>query len=476
MLLRYGTPFNSWHVIAYLGMVLRFIAAVFLVPFAISLVAREFDLSVSFGAVIAASALAGWLLGRRRPARVGRREAILVTALAYPLFAALGALALLPALGYVDGLFETMSGVTTTGLSVLDFVATPVTVVYFRAYTQWIGGAGIIVLSVVLLLGASRSAKSLFSSESKEENIVGSIAGTANVILRIYALLTAVGIVALMVAGMSPSDAFLHALASVSTGGFSPYADSVAHFHSVPIMAVLIVLMMASAVTLPLYYAAYRRGLHWITRDSQARSLLVFAVIGSIVFVFSGPLDATTAVRGVFNAVSALTTTGFSVNATAAWARPAFAVALVLMLMGGSLGSTAGGVKQFRVGVVLKMIGRSAVKPNLPEHAQVPLSYDGAPVTQDEIGDIVAVLGLFGVMLAVSTLLLTLSGATVANSIFEAASSLATVGLSSGITGPHAAGWVKGILMVDMWAGRLEMIPLAVLLANAQLFLRRRAS
>ena len=465
-LIRYIAPLDLRAVGAYLGAALQLLGALLLVPLGVALLAREFPEAILLALAALGALLVGYGSARRRPATLELKEGLVVTALAYLTFGLVGAIPFLTQTSFLDALFESMSGVTTTGLSVLDPEALPRSLVFLRAYMQWLGGAGIIVLSLAVLLRSGPAAFRLYASEYGEENLIGSVIATARVVLGVYLFLTALGFLAFVAAGLGPWDALLHALATISTGGFSPYAESVGRFAGsssfIPLAVTLG--MLLGAVSFPLYWRARREGLSALGGDVQLRALLGFAALGTLVLWGLAGWRSSELIPALFHATSALTTAGFQLSDPRTWPEGSTAFAIGLMVLGGSAGSTAGGLKLFRLVLLFKLVHRLIVRALLPEEARVPVKLQGVAVPDRELELIAGFFALYAGWLGVSTLLLALAGFSLEQALFESASALGTVGLSLGVTSPELVGWAKLVLIADMWAGRLEILPVLVAL------------
>jgi len=445
---RYATPVRLRTVGAHLRAVLRLLAALWVAPLLVALLAGDLVEAGLFGAV----ALVALLAGRRPPPDpIEPKEALAVTGLCYPLLALAGAVAFLPRLGLLDGFFESLSGFTTTGLTVVRPQALPASLLFFRAYAQWIGGAGIVLLALLLLPGAGRAPLRLFLSERVEEERPGSVGDTVRAVVRIYAVLTAAGFLLLLASGVPAFEALLYALAGLSTGGFSPHADSAA---AVPgaARAVLVLLMLLGATCFPLYTRLRGGGWRRLAADAQARALLLVIAGGAaLLFACGGPPG-----RALFHAASAATTTGFALTEPATWSGGGKLGAIVLMVIGGAAGSTAGGIKLLRVLVLARIAYWLVLRHLLPREAEPPrerLAGQGEPWM------LAGFVALYAGVLLAGALALAAGGHAAIDALFESASALGTVGLSTGITSPDLAPWAKLVLAFEMWAGRLEILP-----------------
>ncbi len=438
---------------------LRLLALLLMVPLAMALLSADWRLAATFAGVAVTAALLGRFPSQPWTPELGAREAMVVTALAYLLFALAGSVPFLTVAPFIDSLFEAMSGFTTTGLSTLDAAALPRTLLFFRAYAQWLGGAGIIVLSLVVLMGPGQAASALYASEFGEENLVGSVIATARVVFRAYLTLTGLGFLAFLAVGLAPFDALIHVLATLSTGGFSSHAASIGHYGAAPAVQLVVALfMLAGAVSFPLYYFL-RHDPDRVRRDEELRALVVIAAAATLIaFAVSG-FAPHRLIPWLFEMVSALTTTGFCLTPPDQWPHAIRFLAILLMVIGGTAGSTAGGIKIGRLLVLAKVAGRQLLELLLPRETVLTTKLDGTPIHDAEIRQLLAFVALYLAILACSTLALTLGGFPIDGALFESTSALSTVGLSVGITGPALPAALKGVLIFDMWAGRLEILP-----------------
>ena len=460
----YLTPLDLRAVLGQLAGLVRMMGWLLLLPAALGWAYREpFVAALLSGLSVVALLLGHW--GRALlPRDLRLREAFVVTALAYPLFALVGAIAFLPAVSFVDGFFESMSGFTTTGLTVVDVEALPRSLRFFRAYTQWIGGAGIVILSVAVW-NATRPAGfrfRIYGSAPEEKRVAGSVHANARQLVVIYGLLTAVVCLALLVAGMSTEDAVLYGLATISTGGFSPHAESIGHYApNGAVLGVTMVGMLLGATSFANFQQLARRGQggkH--PPDPQLYALACAVLVGtSMLFALDGH-----AWRAVFDTVTAVTTTGFSIDEPMGWFPTRKAFTTLWMVIGGSSGSTAGGLKLMRLIVVLKLAQWTMRRLLLPPEAQVPLKYAGTVINTEPLRRLLGFMVAYLLLLLAGGSVLALAGFAPQDALFESASAIGTVGLSSGITDADLPTWAKLVLSLEMWAGRLEVLPVLVLL------------
>ena len=385
-------------------------------------------------------------------------------------------------LSFVQGLFEAVSGWTTTGLSVMDVTATPHIFLFYRSFMQFCGGLGFVMIMMAFVQG--RMGMYLYSAEGHPDKLMPTLRQTVRAIVLMYLSFLVAGVAAYVVCGMPLFDAILHAMGALSTGGFSNRADSIGAYHSVAIEGVSIFLMLVGTTNFAILLLMVRR--RW--RDALLCGEVRF--LGALLAIFV-PLTAISLATGLyltagealrqaqFNIVSALSTTGYATMSYAGWPQAAIGVMILMMLIGGGTGSTAGGIKLSRA-LILTKCAASQLRSRLsPEHAVRTSYYDRAQgrtaidhrLLSATAGFVVTYLTVF----VAGTLLLTVtSGATLTEAMFEFASSLGTVGLSIGMTGPATNAATLLVEIAGMLLGRLEIFIVFTGVGSALLLLRRR--
>lgn len=467
--LRYAV---RWRVVAkYGGQLCLVLAALNAVPFAASLLWRDFDAGLRY---LLVSVVLGGLgtLGSRlvAPRSVQANETLVIAGGMFVLTSLVMAAPLADAgLDAVDAWFESVSAVTTTGLSVTDTVeGKPPVFLLNRAFMQWYGGLGFVVLSLGLALPPSTVARRLALAQSEEEDIVTSTRAHARRVLLIYCSLTGLGVAALWLSGTGGLDALLHTLAAVSTGGFSSRDSSLAGFSSVS-QLVTILLAFSCAVPLSSYWLSDKERWHHLAGDRQLWALLLFGLLTCLllfgILLTGGALPWPEALRqALLNGLSAQSTTGFSTTDVARLDPGAKLVLIGSMIVGGGSGSTAGGVKLLRVLILLRVAQVVLLRTMLPKHATFFPRLAGRRLDEGEREIALCVVTLFALSVFVSWLPFVVSGYDPLDSLFEVVSALATVGLSTGIARPELPDLLKAVLCIDMLLGRLEILALLVLL------------
>jgi len=280
----------------------------------------------------------------------------------------------------------------------------------------------------------------------------------------IYLLLTVCGFAVFFFAGMTAWEAVLYIMATVSTGGFSPHGESARHFTEPAVLAALCLFMILGALSFPLYHLARSEGIRRLFQDLQFRWLIGILVAATLLASRFYPRDVHALAVDFFSFTSALTTTGFELADPSSSSDGPSLISLLLMIIGGSAGSTAGGIKLIRLILFFRLAHWFVVRTLLPEETVLPVKYRELIIPERELMQLFAFFFIYLSFLFFSALLLVLLGFDIKTSLFESASALGTVGLSAGISSPDLELGGKLLLAFDMWAGRLEILPLLVLL------------
>lgn len=406
----------------------------------------------------------------------------------------------------LHALFESMSGWTGSGLTMASHEPSlPRTIQWWRSLIQWVGGVGVIVLTVTILARPGSGSYALYQSEAREKKIHPSVVSTVQTVWKIFVGYTLICVAVLFLAihwssyggGLSLFEqawqALNHAMTGLSTGGFSVTDNSIGTYNSPLIETVLLPIMTLGAIAFPIHYA-FLRGRDWrtLTTDVQTRWLLLLLAAGSLVLaaqnvlfisevpfgasievptafashVTAAQLDATR--DSVFQFISALTCTGFQSSPIGEWSAGGKLIVSGAMVLGGAAGSTVGGIKIIRGYTILKGIRWQFSRVFLPSSAVVTARLDGRTLSRTEMDREfaeAAIVSLLWILLlfATSLVLVNLSPTfDYADALFEVASAQGNVGLSTGITGPEMPAIAEGMFLFNMWVGRLEIIPVLV--------------
>ena len=436
----------------------------------------RYALAVAIPAV--ASMVTGALVRLVRPEREHRltvqQSALLVVGLwiVIPLFTSF-TFVMTGFLPFQQALFEALSGWTTTGLTMLDVSTVPHVLLLLRSLTQFIGGVGL-VLVVVAAIGDSYGMR-LYGSEGHTDKLMPNLARSAQTILVLYTSSLAVGTVAYRIAGMGWFDAINHTMTALSTAGFSTHPDSIGHFNSLPIEIVTIVLMAIGATPFAVLLLLVGRRLRVFARVGEikfaAAFVTVLVVLTTVVALDGYYGSFWTGLRfSAFNVISAMTTTGFDTASISSWPSFAFVVLIVVMLIGGHAGSTAGGIKVGRFYFMVRMFLWNIGRAFRPERSRNELSINGLAgkefVTNDLYAKAADFAFVYVAFTTIGTAIVAAHGFPLKESFFEVTSAMGSVGLSTGITSADAPPGVLWTLMVAMLLGRLEFYVVFVALVK----------
>ena len=380
-------------------------------------------------------------------------------------------------LGMTDAFFVAMSGLTTTGSTVLtglDDMAPGI--LLWRGILQWLGGIGIVVMAITVLPFLRSGGMQLFRTESSEmsaERVVPRVKRMTGAIALAYALLTIACGVALWAAGMTPMDATVHAMTTLSTGGFSTHDASIAYFKSTPIEVIVLVFMVAGAVPFVTYLKFATGNLGALTRDPQVRGLagilVTMTVMLCVWLVVRDGYPIGEALRmAAFNIVSVITTTGFASADYTLWGALPLGMFFLITFVGGCTGSTSGGIKILRFQVLQKALGGYLWKLTYP-HAVRPATFGENRITPDVVVGVLVFTLAFLMITAITALILTAMGLDLDTAISGAATAVANVGPGLGdIIGPAGnfqslPDGAKWVLAMAMLMGRLEVFTVLVL-------------
>lgn len=467
-----------------LGALLAVLAAAMLLP-ALADYASGFMRDAANFAISAAATLfigiSAMLASRGRPIRFEIRQMFVAAAVGWAAAAAFAAIPFMTSdLGFdaASAYFEAMAGVTATAAdSFVGLDSAPPGILLWRALLQWMGGMGAIALAIAVLPALSIGGMQLFRLESAERQ--RALPPAAQIVVSagiIYVVLTAVCATALWAVGMTGFEAVLHAMATVSTGGFSTSDQSIAHFQSTPIELVLILFMILSSLPMVLYLQALRGNPKRLVTDSQVLWFLAVlagavALIAAWEWAAGKNLDDALDMSA-FNVVSIITGTGFTTADYSKWGGLTLVAFLFFMVIGGCAGSASSGIKIFRFQVIAA--AADAQVRRLIQPSGVFLPYVGSrPVPDAVAASVMGFFFLFAVSFALVALALTAIGIDLVTSISGAATAIANVGPGLGpVIGPEGAYNVlpasaQWILSFAMLLGRLELVPLMVLLVPA---------
>jgi trk system potassium uptake protein TrkH len=433
-------------------------------------------------AILLATGLLIFLPVRKATQDLRLRDGFLVVVSAWLALVLVGALPFVlltsPHLSYVDAVFESMSGLTTTGATIVTRIdELPRAVLYYRQQLQWLGGMGIIVLAVAILPMLRIGGMQLYRAETpgpmKDNKLTPRITETAKALWLIYVGITVVCVFAYWLGGMKLFDAVGHAFSTVAIGGFSTHDDSLAYWNSPTLEIVSVIFMLIAGVNFALHFTAWRRAsAQPYFLDPELRvyiSLIIgFSILASFTLYFTGTYDSlATSIRyGSFQVVSAMTTTGFTTASFYNW--PGFLPVLLICIafIGGCAGSTAGGMKVYRIILLYRQSIREIHRLVHP-HAVIQIKIGGQKTSDTIISAVWGFFFLYIANFAVMTMLLTATGLDAETAYSAVGACITNLGPALGDAGPNYASLndpAKIILCIAMLLGRLEIYTLLVIL------------
>jgi trk system potassium uptake protein TrkH len=384
-------------------------------------------------------------------------------------------------LSFTDAVFESVSGITTTGATVLSGLDDmPRGILLWRAMQHWIGGIGIVVIAIAILPFLSIGGMKLFKTESSDwsDKVAPRAGSVAKSVAVVYLALSLLCMGGYLLGGMGWFDAISHAMSTVSTGGFSNYDASFGHFAEMPVILwTAIIFMLLGGMPFTLYVALLRNRRVDLFRDQQVRGFLTTATAISltlfVALLFVSDMRADQLLtHAVFNVVSILTTTGFASTDYTQWGPFAIAIFFIISFIGGCSGSTSGGLKIFRLQIGVVLLNHQ-LKQLLHSNGVFTQKYNGRRISDELVSSITAFSFFFLITIAVLTLLLAALGLDLVTALTGAASAVANVGPGLGhIIGPAGnfqplPDTAKWLLSIGMLLGRLEIMTVLVLFTSA---------
>ena len=466
-------------VIQTIGAFLRLFGVSFVLPAVVALLYAEHrDALVFTGAGLGAAVVGQVMTRGRRPTEdLKRVEGLAVVAGAWLLLAAAAAVPYLAAgMGPIDAMFEAMSGLTTTGATVMrDFSEYGRGLFFWRALTQWFGGMGVIALFVAVLPRLGIGGRQLFFAEAPgptEDKLTPQIRQTAKVLWIVYAGLTAAQVIALIAAGMPLYDSACHALTTLAAGGFSPHPLSIQGYANPAVEWILILFMFAAGANFALHYRTLRGELPAFPKDEEFRAyagIIAIATVLVVLFLGNEIPDTVDRIRhGLFQVLSIITTTGYASTDFQLWNDQAKMVLLALMFIGGCAGSAAGGPKVVRQ-VLIARYTLIELRRTLHPRGVLAVKLGGRVVPDDVMRGVLVFFLFYLLVFAVCTMTVSAFGADMITAVTASIACLGNIGPGFNAVGPmaHFADLhpvSRIVLIAAMWIGRLEVLTVLVLL------------
>ena len=465
-----------------LGLILR-VEALLMLPSAVIAVAGRDGSGSAFllsaGITLAVGQILTMLPGKDR--KMQARDGFAAVALGWISLSLCGALpyvfsGVLP--NYADAVFETVSGFTTTGATVFTFMeGQPNGVLFWRAQTQWMGGMGVLVMALALVPKLGEGSVYLMRAESPgpiKSKLLPRVGDTAKILYSIYIGLTVAEVICLRIAGMPLFDSVIHGFTTISTGGFSVKNASIAAYDNLVIYWIIIIFMFLSGVNFALLFYALRRNFKAVFQSEELGSYTIMTVAAAGLIVLDLALhagwafDIRTVTESVFQVVTLMTTTGYMTYDYVLWPTFAQVVLILVMFAGGCAGSTAGGIKQIRVVLLLKNLKREVEKILHPRVVKT-LKSDGDRVEESTLSGISLFFFAYILLLLIGALVVAWDDIGFTASFTASLTCISNVGPAFDVLGPTQnflglSNVSKVVLSAEMLLGRLEIMPLLLLL------------
>ena len=477
----------------YLGVIILFSIAMYVLPIAVGLAFGEWEAVARYLGAVGISLVLGSLLRFLRigECRLNAQQAMTVTGLAWIV---LPLLASIPLFGsghyasYADALFDGVSGLTTTGASVInDLEHLAYADNMFRFMMHLLGGLGLVVAAQALGLFGKSGSAAMYTSEGRSEHVVANVTNTARFLAKIILVFILVATIILtcmfMFSGMAWNRAALHAfwvsISGLITGGFTPTSQSIMYYHSFAVEVVLMVLMFLGSINFMLYHGLIRGNVRAFFSDLETKTLVFWLAV--VMVVLAASLSSSTYFssltamlrHGLFLIISAFTTTGFQTittnEFTTVLTSGAFLVIAVVMAVGGSAGGTSGGIKLNRVGIIFKSVAQTVKQRIYPESARILTTYEHVgqrTLTTGIIQEATTVFVLFVLTYVLGMLAGIIHGYEATQALFESIAMASNGGLTSGIVSAGMPIGLEMVYILEMWAGRLEFITLLALIVK----------
>ncbi|WP_424356957.1 TrkH family potassium uptake protein [Methanocella sp. MCL-LM] len=407
------------------------------------------------------------------------RHAMLVAAIAY---LAVPAVSVFPFLmveqmPLVDAVFESVSGWTCTGMTMISYPENSShTIQLYRSIMEWIGGIGVILLMVTILIRPGTSTYLMYRSETRKDRIMPSIQSTLKMIWFLYLILTVAGVILLLFAGMPIWDSINHSMTAIGTGGFSIYSDGIAHYNSFPIEIVTMVLMIIGALPFIFIFKIIKDPKSVLNFDSEVKAYFFILFIGAVLvtaenFLHFGNLMGTFR-HSVYLFVSCLTTGGLQTSNLTGWSYTSLLIMSIAAIIGGCAGSTTGGLKVARAMFLYTQFRLWLKRTLLPRNAIVTIKIGNKRLEDDvitkELSESALILFLYLIAILISVMILSHlvdpAKYDLCQIIFSVCSAQGNVGIQNDLINPAMSSIGKVLLMINMWLGRLEIIPVLLLL------------
>ncbi len=453
-----------------MGILLEIFAVFLILPTVVALIYNESLTMFLIPMII--SLFCGVILDKNfRRAQLDLNEGLTLTAITFIFFSLIGSIPYYSTFAgsqtpILNSFFEAMSGFTTTGLTVIeDTSAIPKSILFWRSETQWLGGIGIIIIFLSILSRLRTSSTSLYEAQGYTEKLEPTIYHTTRRMMKIYFTYSILGMLLLRLSGLDLFEAVTTTFSSISTGGFIVRGD-IFTTASDATLAVICILMLTGSINFMIHDKIFKMRIKDAIRNVEVRSMAVIIIMSSVaIFILTSEAKIS-----IFQTISAMTATGFTLTEIAPLSTPVILILTILMYIGSSSGSTAGGIKQMRFIISLKTIPWTVKRMVSPRSAIIPFKIQGNPIDENTIRLTGTVIFTYTIALVLGTMILIFAGYSATESFFQVTSAQGTVGLNI-IDIAQAGAITKITLILNMLLGRLEIFPILILISN--IFSRR---
>ena len=464
--------------IYYLGIMLILLGFLLLIPaFVAYKIDNNFTLTLCFFYPALFSGILGGLLtffAEKRELYLG--AAITLAALTWLIVGIIGGLPFWLAryyfgpewgLTFVNSVFESMSGFTATGLDMYAnrVEGLPYSILFWRSLTQWVGGVGVIVLFLSVLVARTGTiAHKLYLAEGRDHRLVPSVVKTTRRIWAIYAGYTVLLAIILIILGKPVFDSINHSMTALATGGFSVRNNSIMAYDILSYEIAIMPFMIIGGISFAMHYQLFLGNIKKFFKNIEVKAILIIVFISTIILAISLGLTSGSFRFASFQTITAITGTGFSTDAVGAYNDFQKFLLTILMIFGGGYGSTASAIKLIRVVIIFYSLIWLIRQYLLPESVVLKMGIGDKYYSPEAIQDVAVYVILYLILLVGGAMVFMYGGSSAVNSLFEVASAQGNVGLSVGLTGPEMPLVEKITLIIVMWAGRLEIFPVLVLI------------
>jgi trk system potassium uptake protein TrkH len=463
-----------------MGLIFEFLGIASLLPFLVMVIFREWGLFLPMATAPLTFLVLGYIISHlpSRDIEPSFSVTLSAVALSWLAIALIGALPFVFGLGmsYTDSVFEAMSGWTGTGFTMISSLdTTPQTLLFWRSLTQWIGGIGIIAFGISLHRKTRVSLFRMYRAEGREEELVPASITTSRRMWMIYLVLTFAFTGLVMFVGIPFWDSLNLVMVAIATGGFTLHTGGLAYYNNPLLEILLIPVMLAGAIPFKVFFLLYNGKVGEMFKDHTIRILLLIACIGSVItsvdlFIF-GDISLASAFReGTFTAISGLCTCGLQNSNPHYWAIIPLSIVSMMMFIGGSMGSAAGGIKVNRLIIAYEGVKWWFRRFFVSSRVMIPLRFGGKTLSK-EISELAISKNLLVIVVYVLTIFIAtiitlhvyITSFHLEEVVFELVSALSNAGLSVGFISAASPLPIKWLFILLMWLGRLEIVPVVII-------------